>query len=75
MEITHEKIYERLKIVEDKVDRIDRNTEGLVDAFNAMQGAFKVLGWIAWIAKPILAIAAFLAGYSYIVDYMKGKGN
>ena len=75
MEITHEKIYERLKIVEDKVDRIDRNTEGRVDAFNAMQGAFKVLGWIAWIAKPILAVAAFLAGYSYIVDYLKGKGN
>jgi len=75
MEITHEKIYERLKIVEDKVDRIDRNTEGLVDAFNAMHGAFKVLGWISWIAKPILAVAAFLAGYSYIVDYLKGKGN
>ena len=75
MEVTHEQIYERLKTVENKVDKIDKNTEGLVEAFNAVQGAFKVLGWIAWIAKPVLAVAAFLAGYSYIVDYLKGKGH
>ena len=51
MEVTHEQIYERLKTVENKVDKIDKNTEGLVEAFNAVQGAFKVLGWIAWLAK------------------------
>ena len=75
MEVTHEQIYERLKAVEEKVDRIDKNTEGLIDAFNAVQGAFKVLGWIALLAKPVLAISAFLAGYSYIVDYLKGKAH
>ena len=75
MEVTHEQIYERLKTVENQVDKIDKNTEGLVEAFNAVQGAFKVLGWIGWLAKPVLAIAAILAGYSYIVDYLKGKGH
>lgn len=53
-EVSHKQIYDRLIAVEGKVDAIDTNTKGLVDAFNAMQGAFKVLGWIATAAKPIL---------------------
>jgi hypothetical protein len=56
-EVTHEKIYERLLAVETKVDSIDKNTKGLVEAFDALQGAFKVLGWIASAAKPILWVA------------------
>ena len=46
-DVSHEQIYERLIAVEGKVDRIDNNTKGLVDAVDAMQGAVKVLGWIA----------------------------
>jgi hypothetical protein len=53
-EVTHEQIYDRLIAVETKVDSIDKNTKGLVDAINALDGAFKVLGWVASIAKPIL---------------------
>ena len=57
-EVTHKQIYDRLLAVESKVDSIDTNTKGLVEAFDALQGAFKVLGWIASAAKPILWVAA-----------------
>jgi hypothetical protein len=59
-EVTHAQIYERLLEVETKVDSIDKNTKGLVDAFDALQGAFKVLGWIASAAKPILWIGGLI---------------
>ena len=58
--VTHEQIYERLLEVESKVDNIDKNTKGLVEAFDALQGAFKVLGWIASAAKPILWVAGLV---------------
>jgi hypothetical protein len=59
-EVTHEQIYARLVEVEVKVDNIDKNTKGLVDAINALDGAFRVLGWIASIAKPILWIGGLI---------------
>jgi len=59
-EVSHEQIYQRLITVEEKVDRIDNNTKGLVEAINAAQGAIKVLGWIASAAKPILWVAALI---------------
>jgi hypothetical protein len=59
-EVTHEQIYARLVEVEVKVDNIDKNTKGLVDAINALDGAFRVLGWIASIAKPILWIGGLV---------------
>jgi hypothetical protein len=55
-DISHEQIYNRLVEVESKVDRIDANTKDLVAAIDAMQGAIKVLGWIASAVKPILWI-------------------
>ena len=58
--VTHEQIYERLLAVESKVDTIDKNTKGLVEAINALDGAFKVLGWIASIAKPILWVGGLI---------------
>jgi hypothetical protein len=58
--VTHEQIYERLLTVESKVDSIDKNTKGLVEAFDALQGAFRVLGWVASAAKPILWIAGLV---------------
>jgi hypothetical protein len=58
--VTHEQIYERLLEVESKVDSIDKNTKGLVEAFDALQGAFKVLGWIASAAKPILWVGGLI---------------
>jgi len=59
-EVTHEQIYERLLAVENKVDSIDKNTSGLVEALKAFDGAFKVLGWIASAAKPILWVGALI---------------
>jgi len=59
-DVSHEQIYERLIAVEGKVDRIDNNTKGLVDAINALDGAFKVLGWVASLAKPILWIGGLV---------------
>jgi hypothetical protein len=58
--VTHEQIYERLLTVETKVDAIDKNTKGLVDAINALDGAFRVLGWVASAAKPILWIGGLI---------------
>lgn len=59
-EVSHSQIYERLVKLEEKVDRIDDNTKGLVDAIDAAEGAVKVLGWIASLAKPILWCAALI---------------
>ena len=59
-EVTHSQIYERLLAVESKVDEIDKNTKGLVEAINALDGAFKVLGWVASAAKPILWVAGLI---------------
>jgi hypothetical protein len=61
-EVSHAQIYERLIAVENKVDSIDRNTKGLVEAINAAQGAVKVLNWIASLAKPLLWCAAVITG-------------
>jgi len=59
-EVTHEQIYSRLLAVETKVDSIDQNTKGLVEAIKALDGAFKVLGWVASAAKPILWVGALI---------------
>jgi len=58
--VSHQQIYDRLLAVEQKVDAIDKNTSGLVEAIDAMQGAVKVLGWIASAAKPILWIGGLV---------------
>lgn len=59
-EVTHSQIYARLLAVETKVDEIDKNTKGLVEAIDALQGAFKVLGWVSSLAKPILWIGGLV---------------
>jgi hypothetical protein len=59
-EVTHAQIYDRLIAVETKVDSIDKNTSGLVEAINALDGAFKVLGWVASVAKPLLWVGGLI---------------
>ena len=59
-EVTHKQIYDRLVAVETKVDEIDKNTKGLVEAIKALDGAFKVLGWVASAAKPILWVGGLV---------------
>jgi hypothetical protein len=60
-EVTHKEIYVRLCEVETKVDKLQGNTEDVVKAFNAAQGAFMVLEWIAKAAKPIIWIVGLIA--------------
>lgn len=72
-EVSHEKIYERLVAVEQKVDRIDTNTKGLVEAIEAAQGAVKVLGWVASFAKPILWVGGLVMAAGAIWQTMIKK--
>jgi len=55
-EVTHKEIYVRLCEVESKVDKLQKDTESVVAAFNAAHGAFTVLEWLAKAAKPIIWI-------------------
>ena len=59
-QVTHSQISSRLLAVEQKVDSIDKNTKGLVEAIHALDGAFKVLGWVASAAKPILWVGGLI---------------
>lgn len=65
-DISHKEIYERLLTVESKVDKIDQNTQDVVNAFNAASGAFTVLEWLARVVKPLLIVGAFFGAiYAY----------
>lgn len=56
-EVSHAEIYSRLILVEQKVDRIDKNTQGVVAAFQAASGAFLVLETLGKLAKPIIYLS------------------
>ena len=71
-EVTHNEIYERLLAVETKVDKLNEETENVVKAFSAAQGAFTVLEWIAREAKPLLWIAGVVTAFSFMIaEYRK----
>lgn len=72
-EVTHREIFDRLIAVEQKVDKIDTNTAGLVAAFNAAQGAFTVLEWLAKMAKPLLWIGGLATALVAAWDHIKIK--
>lgn len=59
-EVSHAEIYSRLILVEQKVDRIDQNTQGVVAAFQAASGAFLVLEALGKLAKPILYVSGLM---------------
>jgi len=67
-EVSHSQIYERLLAVEVKVDKLDKSTEEVVKAFNAAQGAFMVLEWIARAVKPIIIVGAFFGAIWLAID-------
>ena len=67
-ERTHKEIYDRLLAVETKVDNLVEDSKEVVAAFNAAQGAFTVLGWLASAAKPMLWIAGVLSAFSYMIS-------
>jgi len=70
-EVSHREIYERLCKVEQKVDKVATDTEGMVSAFQAAQGAFTVLDWIAKVAKPILWVVATVTAVVTIFHNVK----
>lgn len=70
-EVSHKEIYERLCKVEAKVDKVATDTEDMVSAFHAAQGAFTVLDWVAKVAKPILWIAGGIAAVFTILHNQK----
>lgn len=73
VEVSHREIYDRLIAVEEKVDKIETNTAGMVAAFNAAQGAFTVLEWLAKLAKPLLWIGALATAVVATWDHIKIK--
>ena len=71
-EVTHREIYDRLIAVESKVDKLNNETEQVIKAFSAAQGAFTVLEWIAKAAKPLLWIAGVVTAFSFMIsEYRK----
>jgi hypothetical protein len=72
-EVTHREIFDRLIAVEQKVDKIETNTGDMVAAFNAAQGAFMVLEWLAKAAKPILWLVALGTAVVALFDHWKHK--
>jgi predicted CoA-binding protein len=65
-------IYERLVVLEIKVDKVAKDTVDVVAAFRAAQGAFTVLEWIAKAAKPIIWVCGIIAALSLLAqDFRK----
>jgi predicted CoA-binding protein len=65
-------IYERLVVLEIKVDKVAKDTVDVVTAFRAAQGAFTVLEWIAKAAKPIIWVCGIIAALSLLAqDFRK----
>jgi hypothetical protein len=72
-EVTHKEIYDRLLAVETKVDNLAEDSKEVVAAFNAAQGAFTVLGWLASMAKPLLWIAGIVTAFSFMISEYRMK--
>ena len=72
-DITHREIYDRLVAVEAKVDALANNTKDVTEAFNAAQGAFKVLETLGRFAKPLLWLGGLLAAAVVFWSDLKGK--
>ena len=70
-DVSHNEIYERLIAVEAKVDKVATDTEDMVSAFHAAQGAFTVLDWVAKVAKPILWITGGIAAVFTVLHNQK----
>lgn len=66
-DISHKEIYERLLMVEQKVEQVAHNTTDVVSAFAAAQGAFQFLEFLGKLAKPLMWIGgvctALAVGY------------
>lgn len=66
LEVSHREIYDRLLSVEQKVEKVEKNTKDVVDAFGAAAGAFKTLEYLGRAVKPILWLGGMIGGLSVI---------
>lgn len=72
-DITHREIYDRLVAVEGKVDALAKSTKDVTEAFNAAQGAFKVLETLSKLAKPLLWLGGLFAATVAFWDHFKAR--
>lgn len=72
-DITHREIYDRLIAVEAKVDALANSTKDVTEAFNAAQGAFKVLETLGRFAKPLLWLGGLVVAVAALWSNIKGK--
>ena len=72
-DITHREIYDRLVAVEVKVDALTENTKDVTAAFNAAQGAFRVLETLSKLAKPLLWLGGLFVAVAAFWDHFKGR--
>jgi len=72
-EVSHKEILDRLVAVEQKVDDVYTETRTMVTAFEAVDGAFTVLGWIAKVAKPLLWIGGLITAISVLYAQIRIK--
>ena len=70
-EVSHKEILDRLVAVERKVDDIHTETRTMVAAFQAVDGAFTVLGWIAKVAKPLLWVGGLITAIGLMYGQLK----
>jgi len=59
----------------ESIGHIRRNTQDIVDTFQALAGGFKVLQGLGKLAKPLAAIAAFVAATIGAYTAWKGLGK
>ena len=72
-EVSHKEILDRLVAVERKVDEVHTETRTMVAAFQAVDGAFTVLGWIAKVAKPLLWVGGLITAISVLYAQIRIK--
>ena len=72
-EVSHKEILDRLVAVEKKVDEVHTETRTMVAAFQAVDGAFTVLGWIAKVAKPLLWVGGLITAISVLYAQIRIK--
>jgi hypothetical protein len=70
-EVSHKEILDRLVAVERKVDEVHTETRTMVAAFQAVDGAFTVLGWIAKVAKPLLWVGGLITAIGLMYGQLK----
>jgi hypothetical protein len=59
----------KLDALQTQVDTLTRETKDMVSAFNAAQGAFTALDWLARTVKPIIVVVGAIAA---AVLWLKG---